>query len=139
MSQEALSDVSVLSAEKQALISAQQHTNTSVLYKRHLQESSAVVKKHNPTVSVCHVSDREFDCEDYFETIDKQGDTFITRLKLSRLSDMGEATLTPTGKVSKKKHYGKLVDKPFSNKGEEIIEVLKFEAACLIYVKQFVV
>jgi hypothetical protein len=106
------------------LVAAGGHVNTGILYVRHIREGSRALKEGNPGVSVCHVSDREFDCADFFEEIDRQGDSFITRMKLSRLSNEARAVLTPTGRVSKKASYKKLADKDFANRGEYVIDRL---------------
>lgn len=127
VSQECLEHPELLSAEKQALVAANEHINTAILYQQHLKESSAVLKKSNPSVSICHISDREFDCESYFESITDLGDSFITRLKLSRLSSDTKTVFTPKGKVSKKITYHKLADKSFKNKSEYAIEVLEIQ------------
>ena len=94
VSQEQLKDITQCTLEIQDLVAENKHVNTSVLYKKHIKESSEVVKRQNLTASICHISDREFDCEDFFETIDNQGDKFITRLKLSRLSNERKEVLT---------------------------------------------
>jgi hypothetical protein len=127
VSQEALENPELLSAEKQALVADNEHINTAILYKNHLKESSEVLKKSNSNVAICHISDREFDCEEYFENITALGDSFITRLKLSRLSNETKTVFTPKGKVSKKIAYHKLVDKSFKNKSEYAIEVLEIK------------
>lgn len=127
VSQEQLKDITQCTPEIQALVSENKHVNTSVLYKQHIKESSTVVKRENPAASVCHISDREFDCEDFFEIIDNQDDKFITRLKLSRLSNERKEVLTSTGKISKKVTYKKLVDKSFKNKGEYDIPLLEIK------------
>lgn len=127
VSQEQLKDITQCTLEIQDLVAENKHVNTSVLYKKHIKESSEVVKRKNPTASVCHISDREFDCEDFFETIDNQGDKFITHLKLSRLSNERKEVLTAKGKLSKKVIYKKLVDKSFKNKGEYLIPRLEIK------------
>lgn len=127
MSQESLEKPTLLSAEKQALVATNEHINSAVLYKKHLRESSEVLKSANPTVSICHISDREFDCEHYFESITALGDTCITRLKLSRLSNEKKTVFTSKGKISKKIAYRKLVDKAFKNKSEYSVEVLEIK------------
>lgn len=117
VSQEDLKKASSLSAKKQSLIDLGEYLNTNVLYKKHIQTSSSLLKKDHSSREVCHISDREFDNEDAFEFIHLQGDQFITRVKLSRLSNEETPTYTPkTGKVSKRKGYVKLVNHKFPNK-----------------------
>ena len=119
-----LGDVTLLPQPVQDMVSACNHVNTSVLYKKHIKEASETIKSRNPGASVCHISDREFDCAAFFEAIAGQGDCFITRLKLSRLSGEEKDVLTPQGAPSKKKAYVKLIDKKFENSSEYIIPIL---------------
>ena len=97
-----IADSSTLIQEK---VAKGDYINTNVLYQRHIKESSDVLKKDRPGVKICHVSDREFDNNDFYEYITNTGDNFITRLKLSRLSNELIENLTPKGKVSKKMTY----------------------------------
>lgn len=127
VSQASLEKLTNCSPEIQSLVAENKHINTPIIYQKHLQESREVLKKANPEVSICHISDREFDGEDYFEFIDKQGDSFVTRLKLSRLSNETRPVLTPKGKVSKKIAYQKLVDKDFENQAEYAITKLEIK------------
>lgn len=53
-----------------------------------LKKSSQVFKSRNPEIVLCHVLDRGFDGNEYFDFIDKElKDSFVIRLKASRLSD----------------------------------------------------
>jgi hypothetical protein len=102
VSQEVLEKLETCPPATQALVAENQHLNTAIIYQKHLQESREVLKKANPGVSICYISDRGFDGEDYFEAIDQQGDSFITRLKLSRLSNQTRVVLTPKARFPKK-------------------------------------
>jgi len=106
------------------LVAEGSHINTSILYQRQIKECSELLKKAHPNRKVCHISDREFDDELQFEYIDSLGDTFVSRMKLSRLSGEEKTCYTSKGKVSKKIAYKKLVDKKFANQGFYEIPVL---------------
>lgn len=110
--------------EKQALVDKQAYINGTVLYKEKVKESSEILKKSNPTAHICHISDREFDNNDFFEHIVVQGDDFITRMKLSRLSNEILPYFTPKGNISKKIVYQKVLDKKFKNKEILLIDKL---------------
>lgn len=116
------------SREKQALFKSGDYINTSVLYKQAVEESSRVLTQGIDNVKVCHVSDREFDSQQFFEYIDGLGDHFITRLKLSRLSHQEKAAYTPTGRVSKRKAFKKLVDKQFAHQSSYQIDRLTIKS-----------
>jgi hypothetical protein len=137
--QKQLLDLSQLSVKKQDLVASGEHINTTVLYKKQLLQSSLLLKKEHPNRLVCHISDREFDNEQYFAYInDELEDEFITRVKLSRLSNQSKVCYTPTGKISKKKSFTKLIDKSFSNTGEYLIDRLSIKgklyknASCVV-------
>lgn len=110
--------------EQEALYDKGDYINTGRAYLQAVKESGQLLKQGIEGVKVCHVSDREFDGEKYFEAIDGQGDHFISRLKLSRLSNEQRAVYTPKGKASKKKAFKKLVDKPFESRES-------YQIACL--------
>jgi Transposase DDE domain len=130
VSQETLADLQASTPAVQAMVAENKHINTSLIYHQHLQESASVLKQANPAVSICHISDREFDGEAHFEVVAAQGDEFITRLKLSRLSNELKPSYTPKGKPSKKKVYWKLVDKVFQNQAEYPIAKLDIKGKC---------
>jgi hypothetical protein len=130
VSQETLAELETSSPAVQALVAENKHLNTAVIYHQHLQESASVLKQANPAVSICHISDREFDGEAHFEAVAQQGDEFITRLKLSRLSNELKPHYTPKGKPSKKIVYWKLVDKVFQNQAEYPIAKLEIKGKC---------
>lgn len=139
MRQVELDNPSVLSTEKQALIASGKHINTGTLYQKHLLQSSQLLKKEHPDRVVCHISDREFDDQEQFAYMDQVvGDEFITRIKLSRVSNQEKETYTPTGKISKKKAFIKLVDKKFCNREEYQIGYLSIKkkvypnASCVV-------
>jgi hypothetical protein len=92
------------------------YLNNSTVYFQTVLNSHNTIKRGNLRTKITHVQDREFDGEDYFEYVDNLGDEFITRLKLSRLSNQTRPVYTPKGKLSKKLAYEKLIDKAFENK-----------------------
>jgi len=108
----------------QQLVIENKHLNTSILFKRQVEQSSKELKKTPPERTICHIADREFDSEEVFEHIDSLKDDFVIRLKLSRLSAELKTIYTKTGKVSKKIGYKKLLDKSFANKSEYNIALL---------------
>lgn len=115
------------SSDSQEFVDKNTYINGSILYKSKVTESSEVLKKSNPSVRICHISDREFDNNDFFTHIVKEGDHFITRLKLSRVSNERKTVLTSKGKISKKIVYQKLVDKSFTNKAIYSIDKLNIK------------
>jgi Transposase DDE domain len=138
ISQEQLKNPSDFTPAQAKLVADNEYINTSILFKKHIKESSQVVKKDNPKLKVCHILDREFDSESCFETVLQEGDDFIIRAKLSRCSHEQKQHHTPkTNLPSKKVLYHKLVDKSFKNKGEYSIDVLeikgkKYRNACCV-------
>jgi hypothetical protein len=119
VSQEILSDPSLQSSQQSALIESGKAINTKIVYKKSIQSAHDALKLNNESVILTHISDREFDDEDYFDYIDQLGDQFITRLKLSRLSNEAQTVLTPKGKVSKRLSPIKLIEKrSFANQSE---------------------
>lgn len=128
LSQKSIGNIEKESTANKALYASGKYVNTEVLYRAQVSESSQVLKQDRPEVSVCHISDREFDCEAFFEHIANQGDEFVTRLKMSRLSNEQKVCYTKTGKVSKKKAYKKLIDKSFTAKATYIIPKLTIKS-----------
>jgi len=80
--------------------------NKKTLTKDRIQKVSADLKKTNKHQKITHIMDREFDDNDYFSTISKQGDDFVIRAKKSRSVDN-----TVDSKVKKTR----LIDSNFSN------------------------
>ena len=117
-----------VSSEERALYEEGDYVNTSVMYKKAVSTSSYLLKQGLEKVKICHISDREFDGSIYYEYISSLGDTFITRLKISRCSNERELVYTPKGKISKRKQYKKLLDKSFRGQGFYEIEVLKIKS-----------
>jgi hypothetical protein len=111
VSQQVLSKPTLASPHQSLLIATGQAINTQILYKKSIKESHKALKSSNQTLQLTHISDREFDDEACFEYIDQLGDEFITRLKLSRLSNETQPRFTPKGKVSKRSTPVKLIDK----------------------------
>ena len=91
------------------------YLNNSTVYFQAVLNSHNTIKRGNLSTKITHIQDREYDGEEYFEYVDDLGDEFITRLKLSRLSNQTRTVYTPTGKISKKQAYEKLIDKDFDN------------------------
>ncbi len=91
------------------------YVNNSTVYLQTLLNSHNTIKRGNIDTEITHIQDREFDAEVYFEYTTDLGDELITRLKLSRLSNQTRPVYTPTGKLSKKVAYVKLIDKDFEN------------------------
>jgi Transposase DDE domain len=124
VSQEALAHLSEQSADIQQLVHNNQHINNVILFKQQTKHCSEVLKQDQPTRTICHIADREYDSEDIFKHFHDLGDQFVIRLKLSRDSDETKTVYTPTGKVSKKIAHHKLVDKKFAYKGEYQLDSL---------------
>ena len=74
--QDVLEKINEADAHIQQMVEKGEHINTSIIFKKHLKESKDVLKKNNPDVKITHVLDREFDNEDFFETITEQEDHF---------------------------------------------------------------
>ena len=103
------------------------YLNTSKVYLQAVENSHNTIKRANLHTKITHIQDREFDAESCFEYVDDLGDEFITRLKLSRLSNQTRLVLTPTGKVSKKIAYEKLIDIAFDNQSHYAIQRLSIK------------
>jgi len=100
--------------------------NSKTIYKDSLSQSSSDLKSANPDLEITHISDREFDDISLYKLIDEDlEDYFITRLKINRNSNEERTLLTPTGKISKKVAYKKLVDKKFSTRRTQILKQLR--------------
>lgn len=111
VSQQSLQNPASLSSESVALSESGQAINSKILYQRSITASHKALKRDNPPVELTHISDREFDDVEHFEFINGLNDRFITRLKLSRLSNDSQEVLTPTGKLSKRLAPIKLCEK----------------------------
>ena len=133
--QEVIDKISEADAHIQEMVEKEQHINTGVVFKKHLKQCHDVLKNNNPNVKITHVLDREFDNEAFFEAITAQGDNFITRIKLSRLSNDTKICYTPSGKISKKKAFQKLVDKEFKSRGDYLIERLNIKGKVYCHVR----
>jgi hypothetical protein len=103
----AIAQASEIEIDQQGYLS-----NRSVYFQTVLN-SHNTIKRANNAAQITHVQDREFDAEVYFEFVSDLEDTFITRLKLSRLSNETYPVYTPKGKISKKVACIKLIDKVF--------------------------
>lgn len=128
ISQSELANPQTLDISKQTLITNGTYVNTNILYKKHISTSSQLLKQEQANRVICHISDREFDDEDSFNYIHSLGDEFITRVKLSRVSNEEIPLLTPKlGKPSKKKAHVKLVDHKFPNRAAYAIDQLSIK------------
>lgn len=96
-------------------ITSGQYINNKNSYFQTVKNSHNTIKRAHLDTLITHIQDREYDGESYFEYVDNLGDEFITRLKLSRLSNELIPTLTPKGKPSVRKVYKKLMDKDFDH------------------------
>jgi hypothetical protein len=112
-----------------------EYLNNSTVYFQALLNSHNTIKRGNLGTQITHIQDREFDGEEYFEYVDDLGDEFITRLKLSRLSNLTRPIYTPTGKLSKKLAYVKLIDKAFDNQFSYDIQRITIKNKTYINVK----
>ena len=92
-----------------------QYINNKTAYFQTVTNSHNTIKRANLDTPITHIQDREYDGEIYFEYVDDLKDEFITRLKLSRLSNELIPTFTPKGKPSVKKVYKKLIEKNFEH------------------------
>ena len=128
LSQSSIDNIEQADESKQLLFQSGDYINTSVFYRQALQKTHQVLQEREIKGRICHVSDREFDNQDHFEYIDELGDHFITRLKLSRLSNERKTIYTPTGKISKKKVFKKLVDKQFVHQANYQIDRLTIKS-----------
>lgn len=109
------SKVPALDPVKWDNVEKETYLNNSTVYFQALLNSHNTIKRGNLAIKITHIQDREFDGEEYFEYTDDLKDEFITRLKLSRLSNLTRPVYTPKGKLSKKLAYVKLIDKAFDN------------------------
>lgn len=128
-----LSQSSINSIEKQGraereLFQSGGYVNATVFYRQAVRTAHQVLKEGTGQSRICHVSDREFDNQEHFRYIDGLGDHFITRLKLSRLSNERKTVYTPKGKISKKKVFKKLVDKQFAHRASYQIDRLTIKS-----------
>lgn len=103
------------------------YLNTSKVYLQAVENSHNTIKRANLRTKITHIQDREFDAESCFEYVDDLGDELITRLKLSRLSNQKRLILTPTGKISKKIAFEKLIDIAFDNQSQYAIQRLSIK------------
>jgi hypothetical protein len=124
VSQEIVNNPDKATPEQLDLIKSGGYINTKTLYHKSIVTSHKGLKATNPDVVLTHISDREFDDVESFKLMDTLGDEFITRVKLSRLSNETQITYTPKGKISTRKKYVKLVDKKFAHQAEYTIAKL---------------
>ncbi len=112
-----------------------EYLNNSTVYFQAILNSHNTIKRGNLATQITHIQDREFDGEEYFEYVDDLGDELITRLKLSRLSNLTRPIYTPTGKLSKKLAYVKLIDKAFDNQFSYDIQRITIKNKTYVNVK----
>jgi hypothetical protein len=112
-----------------------EYLNNSTVYFQALLNSHNTIKRGNLDIKITHIQDREFDGEAYFEyTVDLK-DEFITRLKLSRLSNLTRPVYTPKGKLSKKMACVKLIDKAFEHQFSYDIQRIAIKNKTYVNVK----
>ena len=111
------------------------YLNNSTVYFQALLNSHNTLKRGNLDIKITHIQDREFDGEEYFEYTDDLKDEFITRLKLSRLSNLTRPIYTPKGKLSKKLAYVKLIDKAFEHQFSYDIQRITIKNKTYVNVK----
>ena len=111
------------------------YLNNSTVYLQAVQNSHNTVKRARLDIKITHIQDREFDSESCFEYVNDLGDDFITRLKLSRLSNQSQPTFTPTGKVSRRVVYEKLIDTAFKHTSEYAIKRVTIKNKTYVNVK----
>jgi len=113
--------------------------NTSTIYKAALVKESQALKQLNPSVKITHISDREFDDAELFSLIDKDlKDFFIQRIKVNRNSNEEKQVLTPTGKISKKVAFEKLVNKDYAHSRSESINKIRLNKKVYQNVKRII-
>ena len=111
------------------------YLNNSTVYLQAVQNSHNTIKRARLDIKITHIQDREFDSESCFEYVNDLGDEFITRLKLSRLSNHSQPTFTPTGKVSRRVVYEKLIDTAFKHTSEYAIKRITIKNKTYVNVK----
>lgn len=136
--EEVLSDINNAPNEIQELVKEDKYINTKKLFKEAIEKSNKLLKSSNPNVKILHVSDREFDSEELFDFIDQVGDDFVMRMKLNRLSNKRKTLKTPTGRISKRIAYHKLIDIKFENKFEYEILKLEIKGKCYHNVRLYI-
>ena len=112
-----------------------EYLNNTTVYFQALLNSHNTIKRGNLDIKITHIQDREFDGEEYFEYADDLKDEFITRLKLSRLSNLTRPVYTPKGKLSKKLAYVKLIDKAFEHQFSYDIQRITIKNKTYVHVK----
>ena len=112
-----------------------EYLNNTTVYFQALLNSHNTIKRGNLDIKITHIQDREFDGEEYFEYADDLKDEFITRLKLSRLSNLTRPVYTPKGKLSKKLAYVKLIDKAFEHQFSYDIQRISIKNKTYVNVK----
>lgn len=128
LSQSSIDKIEQQGRSERSLYQSGDYINTGVCYRQAIQTTHDALQEGIGQAHICHVSDREFDNEGHFGYIDGLGDHFITRLKLSRLSNEQKTVYTPTGKPSKKKVFKKLVDKQFAHRTSYQIDRLTIKS-----------
>jgi hypothetical protein len=128
LSQSSIDNIEKQGKAERELFQSGDYVNTTVFYRQAVRTAHQVLKEGTEQSRICHVSDREFDNQEHFRYIDGLGDHFITRLKLSRLSNERKTVYTPKGRISKKKVFKKLVDKQFAHRASYQIDRLTIKS-----------
>jgi hypothetical protein len=104
-------------------IAEKSHLNLPRLTQKQLREVSQAFKGKNPAIALCHVLDRQFDGQGYFEFIDQElQDDFVIRGKLSRNSNA--VTVDPQ---TEKPVAIKLRDVELPHRHREVLKKLKIK------------
>jgi hypothetical protein len=125
--QEMVNNPAEATPKQLALIESGEYLNTKTLYQKSITTSHNALKASNPAVILTHISDQEFDDVEDFEMINNLGDEFITRAKLSRLSNEVAPCYTPKGKISNRQKSVKLLDKKFAHQAEYTLAKLSIK------------
>ena len=85
------------------------HLNSTLVAKRQIQWVSQQLKQDNPSKKLTHVIDRGSDDNELFKFVSEElGDSFVIRLKSSRLAECGKKIINKKFSRNKKKHYDKI-------------------------------
>jgi hypothetical protein len=108
--------------EARVLYEANDYFNKKIISNKEIQNISVRLKSLKPNLKITHILDREFDDDEYLETIDSSiNDSFIVRSKKTRSDDL----------VDENKKSTKLIDAKFEQ--TKIIEIQKIRFKDKVY------
>lgn len=107
--------------EAQDLYDSEDWFNKKTLTKDRIKQVSDDLKKTHTKIKITHILDREFDDNDYLETIDSQGDHFVVRVKKSR---------SESDKKDQKGKKKKLITSDFKNQHIHKMQKVRFKKTC---------